>query len=68
ALLKEAGLTLDSWKLDQGLTMPGERRPLRVPLSEPSISDYGEHFLTLSFILPKGSYATSVLRELIKVS
>ena len=66
ALLEKAGLTLDSWKLDQGLTMPGERRPLRVPLSEILISGHGKHFLTLSFVLPKGSYATSVLRELIK--
>ena len=66
AFLQESGLTLDSWKLPQGLTMTGERRPLRVPLSEPKILDSGEQFLTLSFVLPKGSYATSVLRELIK--
>ena len=66
AVLQESGLTLDSWKLPQGLTMTGERRPLRVPLSEPKILDSGEQFLTLSFVLPKGSYATSVLRELIK--
>ena len=66
ALLDKAGLTLDSWKLAQGLTMPGERRPLRVPLSEPKIVSNEDHSLTLSFALPKGSYATSVLRELIK--
>lgn len=66
AMLGEAGLTLDSWNLGQGLTMPGERRPIRVPLSEPRITGHGESSLTLSFILPKGSYATSVLRELIK--
>lgn len=65
-LLEKSGLTLDSWKLDRGLTMSGERRPLRVPLSEPTIVTHGKHFLTLSFVLPKGSYATSVLRELIK--
>ncbi|MCK5913669.1 MAG: tRNA pseudouridine(13) synthase TruD, partial [Desulfuromusa sp.] len=66
ALLKESGLTLNSWKISQGLTMPGERRPLRIPLENLQILDHGKHFLTLSFILPKGSYATSVLRELIK--
>ncbi|MFK5925206.1 MAG: tRNA pseudouridine(13) synthase TruD [Desulfuromusa sp.] len=65
-LLEKSGLTLDSWKLAQGLTMPGERRPLRVPLSEPSIIVHGDSYLTLGFTLPKGSYATSVLRELIK--
>lgn len=66
ALLEESGLTLDSWKLAQGLTMTGERRPLRVPLSEPKIIGQGKQYLTLSFALPKGSYATSILRELIK--
>ena len=67
-LLEEAGLTFDSWKLGEGLTMTGERRPLRVPLTEPEIINHGEDFITLSFSLPKGSYATSVLRELIKES
>ena len=66
ALLTESGLSLNSWKLSQGLTMPGERRPLRIPLKELLILDHGKHSLTLSFILPKGSYATSILRELIK--
>ena len=66
ALLGKSGLTLDSWKLTQGLTMTGERRSLRVPLGEPEITASDDHYLTLSFALPKGSYATSVLRELIK--
>ncbi|MCF6265426.1 MAG: tRNA pseudouridine(13) synthase TruD [Desulfuromusa sp.] len=64
--LEKSGLTLNSWKLPHGLTMTGERRPLRVPLTEPKIIVSGDHFITLSFTLPKGSYATSVLRELIK--
>ncbi|MEE4253785.1 MAG: tRNA pseudouridine(13) synthase TruD [Desulfuromusa sp.] len=66
ALLRKSGLTLDSWKLPQGLTMSGERRPLRVPLGAPRIVNTGKHYLTLSFMLPKGSYATSVLREISK--
>ena len=66
ALLEEAGLTLESWKIGKGLTMPGERRPLRVPLSEIRILDSEDNFLILRFVLPKGSYATSVLREIIK--
>ena len=66
ALLEKSGFTLDSWKLTQGLTMTGQRRSLRVPLSEPEIIAADDHYLTLSFALPKGSYATSVLRELIK--
>ncbi len=67
-LLEAAGLTPGSWKLGEGLTMTGERRPLRVPLTQPEIINHGENFITLSFNLPKGSYATSVLRELIKES
>lgn len=66
ARLQASRLTLASWNLGQGLTMPGERRPLRVPLKELEISNHGDDFLTLSFVLPKGSYATSVLRELTK--
>lgn len=43
----------------------GERRPLRVPLDGATWSL--EHdILTLSFILPPGAYATSVLREFMK--
>ncbi len=65
-MLREAGLSLASWKLSQGLSMPGERRPLRVPLNAPLITEAAENSLQLSFCLPKGSYATSVLSELIK--
>ena len=60
------GLTLNSWKLGEGLTMPGERRPLRVQLLEPAVSSDSASSLSLSFSLPKGSYATSVLHEIIK--
>jgi tRNA pseudouridine13 synthase len=42
----------------------GERRPLRVPVTEASaaLADGG---LRLSFALPKGAYATAVLREML---
>ena len=49
---------------DFGSQSPGGRRPFRVPLQEASLSwDEG---LLLSFMLPPGSYATSVLREITK--
>jgi len=64
--LNASGLTLDSWKIGSGLNLPGERRPLRVPLQQPQVEESEEKCLTLSFSLPKGSYATSVLQELIK--
>lgn len=43
----------------------GERRPLRVRLEDLEWSLHGTT-LTLSFSLPPGAYATSVLRELMK--
>lgn len=43
----------------------GERRPLRIPLQELEWGIDGDR-LTLSFLLPAGAYATSVLRELMK--
>ncbi len=42
----------------------GGRRPLRVPLWEPEVIAEAEG-LRLRFGLPKGSYATSVLREIL---
>jgi len=48
-----------------GLRMEGERRPLRVPLTEPSFT-VAEDALLLEFSLPKGSYATSLVREITK--
>lgn len=43
----------------------GERRPLRVRLEQPEWALEGST-LTLTFSLPPGSYATSLLRELMK--
>jgi len=44
----------------------GERRPLRVRLEELTWALKG-NTVTLSFTLPPGAYATSVLRELMKM-
>ena len=65
ALLEGEGLTLESFNLPGGLGMEGERRPLRVPLGEPEVQ-MGAEGLLLSFTLPRGAYATSVLREIMK--
>jgi tRNA pseudouridine13 synthase len=42
----------------------GERRPLRVPLHDAEARAH-QHGLELRFALPRGSFATSVLRELL---
>lgn len=54
-----------------GLKLSGERRPLRIPLHQASCKAQQidqQQVLELSFILPTGSYATSVLREITKSS
>ncbi len=43
----------------------GARRPIRVPLEEADLEP-AEGGVWLSFFLPKGSYATSLLREIMK--
>jgi len=64
SLLASEKLALSDFRIGGGLDMPGERRPLRVPLADPTLrSDNG---LVIGFALPAGSYATSVLREIIK--
>lgn len=64
-LLTENGISLESWRSGK-LSMPGERRPLRIPLHDPAVITTGARELTLEFSLPKGGYATSVLREVTK--
>ncbi|OGR29901.1 MAG: tRNA pseudouridine(13) synthase TruD [Desulfuromonadaceae bacterium GWB2_53_15] len=64
-LLSHEGIQPEDFDLGNGLRMEGERRPLRVPLGDPLFKvDPGN--LVLEFSLPKGSYATSVVREITK--
>jgi tRNA pseudouridine13 synthase len=67
SLLDKEHLTPESFRLCNGLTMDGERRPLRVPLTEVTAGSEGDALL-LAFRLPKGSYATAVLHEVMKGS
>ena len=65
AILEKEQLKLEDFDLPGGLRMEGQRRPLRVPLGEPSWRLEGD-CLRLEFWLPKGCYATSLLREITK--
>lgn len=65
ALLDKENLTLQDFRLGRGLAMEGARRPLRVPLANPRATTRGD-VLEVAFQLPKGSFATAVLHELMK--
>jgi len=67
ALLEKEGITLRDFRLGPPLDMAGERRPLRVPIGTPEAEQDGAD-LILSFSLPRGSYATTVLDEVMKVA
>ncbi|MEA3337248.1 MAG: tRNA pseudouridine(13) synthase TruD [Chloroflexota bacterium] len=61
-ILEEAGLTEENWRRAR---TQGTRRPGRLWLPEISLGT-GDSTLELAFFLPKGSYATIVLREFTK--
>lgn len=63
ALLAAAGISLTDFKLP-GFRLNGGRRPYRIPLAEVDLA--WDDNLLVSFTLPPGSYATIVLREVMK--
>lgn len=66
SVMAEEGMTKDVLiAAGKACGFRGERRPLRVPLTDLEWSLDGS-VLTLAFTLPPGAYATSVLRELMK--
>jgi tRNA pseudouridine13 synthase len=65
SLLDKEQLTLKSFRLSGGLAMEGERRPIRVPIQVTGCIQQ-EDSLLVSFSLPKGSFATTVLSEVMK--
>lgn len=60
AVLERYGLRWEDFR-----SRRGDRRPSRVPLEDAEVEADGDD-LWLRFALPKGSYATSVLREVTK--
>ncbi len=69
AVSNDAALQIDKVQALHGAKLDGARRPLRVPLGEPSFDtgkDSRGPFVRLAFSLPSGSYATVVTREVCK--
>lgn len=64
-VLAAEGIRSEDFDLGSGMNMEGGRRPLRIPLGEAACQLAGD-LLELEFSLPKGSYATSVIREITK--
>ena len=61
----DKGLPLETFKR----LGKGTRRPLRMMLDQVSCHPGSEHsFLTVSFVLPKGGYTTTVLSELCQIT
>lgn len=75
--LRAAGLSIDMFDTAVGGTpgvkspimLKGARRPLRIPIRNTEIDggvDEHGNYIRLAFDLPRGSYATIVLREIMK--
>jgi len=72
AQLQALGMSIDDLSGADKLTdraMPGDRRPLRVPLIDPEVEggvdEHGD-YVRCAFELPRGSFATAVTREVMK--
>jgi len=68
-VLKDSGLTEAQFGDGRVAKFDGQRRPLRVPLTDASVGEGGDKrgpYLRLAFALPPGAYATCVTREVCK--
>jgi tRNA pseudouridine13 synthase len=65
AVLDQAGLDPASFAAGGG-EMEGARRPYRIAVEGLEVEPAGTDAIALSFALPRGSYAASVLREVMK--
>lgn len=65
AVLAAEGLAPADFSVPGVARFDGERRPLRVPVGDPSFRVEGEDLL-LAFSLPRGCYATNLLAEVTK--
>jgi tRNA pseudouridine13 synthase len=65
AVLAEKNTSPADFESVKALRLRGERRPLRVPLSDIAVRPIGDDIL-VCFTLPSGAYATIALAEITK--
>jgi len=68
-VLETSGFAREEIRAMDGSKLDGARRALRVPVGDPTLevgNDERADYLRLSFTLPAGAYATTLLRELCK--
>jgi tRNA pseudouridine13 synthase len=66
AVLEAEGIELEQFAIAKGLVCRGERRPARIPLQDIDVEEVENNDLLFQFMLPRGCYATVVLREILK--
>ena len=65
AIVEDAGVDPATFAVGGG-ELAGARRPYRIPAADLEIRSGGEDSLVLAFSLPPGSYAASIVREIVK--
>ena len=65
-ILAGANLTPESFDVGGGMRLRGLRRSLRIPLRNIVIDKVNAESVRIEFFLPSGSFATSVMREIMK--
>jgi tRNA pseudouridine13 synthase len=66
AVLAEHAIELEQFAISSGLVCRGERRSVRIPLVDMEVEEFEGDDLLFNFVLPRGCYATVVLREVMK--
>ena len=63
SVLADEGVRFEMFRKVVGIRLPWARRPLRMPMTDHSVSSDNNAGICLRFTLPAGGYATVVLEE-----
>jgi tRNA pseudouridine13 synthase len=67
AILAAAGLARDSFHAVRAIA-DGTRRDAAIAIADAAVEPHGDDALAVSFTLPSGAYATTVMREIMKTA